>query len=409
MAQEMQTGSREPNSLDKFASDACTRSGAFALLLSLVLFALIPYWMRRPTDMALGNYLANRVNLSMYVDGLDDDPVWQKYRASQSNAESMSIAELLDASVELSSSSSAAPQVQPGEKMASGRGHRPTVQQHDRNAPKPPGLVLAPPTNVTARVFGSIDRIHSIADFLINLNDSDLLTKSRGYSNYFNFSITRWLQKRNGLLYANVFSHNCTLTALELPHERQQSPNFVPALDRGVLVRCLTLRDVRELAQFELPTLPEPTQIGEHVGREIEVSPGTLPRDVDTASIVAVGLLFFVMVYFRAYAHEAVSSSLFPAQGTLFGAYCRSRWTLLIFFLALWMPLIASVCVAVASRKWTLIMATPFVFGAVFSAHLVLRRKSYFAPLSQWLLMHWRQPAKNSSSAASPLNQGGPE
>jgi hypothetical protein len=326
----------------------------------------------------------------MYVDGLDDDPIWQKYRASQSNAESMSIAELLDASVELSSSSSAAPQVQTREEMASRRGHPPTVQQHDRNAPEPPGLVLAPPTNVTAGVFGSLETIHSIAGFLINLNDSDVLTRSREYSNYFSFSITRWLLKRNRLLYANVFSHNCTITALELPHQRQQSPDFVPALNRGVLLRCLTLRDVKELAQFELPTLPAPTQIGEHVGREIDVSPGTLPRDVDTASIVAVGLLFFVVVYFRAYANEAVSSPLFPAQATLFGAYSRSPWTLLIFFIALWIPLIACVCVAVASRKWTLVMSAPFVFGAVFSAHLVLRRKSYFAPLSQRLLMSAR-------------------
>jgi hypothetical protein len=390
VAQEIGTASTEPKGLDTVASDACTRSGAFALLLSLALFALIPYWMQRPVEVALANYLANRVNLSIYVSGLNDDPVWQKYRASQPTAESMSIAQLLDARVELSSSSTAAPQVQPGQKMASGRGHRPSAQQHGRNAPGPPGLVPAPPTGLSATLLGSIDRIHSIAGFLTNLNDPDVLTKSRGYSNFFSFSITRWLQKRNDLLYANVLSHSCTMTPLELPHKRQQPPNFVPALDTGAMLRCLTLHDVREVAEFELPPVTEPTQIGRSTRRDIDVSPGALPRDLNAATIIAQVLLFFVTAYFGAYAREAVSSPAFPAQGTLFGSYCRSPLTLLVFFLALWTPLIASLAVAAASREWPELLLTVFVFCAALPAHLTLQRKSYFAPLSPRLLAHWR-------------------
>lgn len=409
MGNEMPNSSTEPKKVDTLASDACTRSGAFALLLSVVLFALIPYWMQQPTDIALGHYIENRLNLSMYVDALDDNPLWQKYKASQPAAESMSIAQLLDARVVISSVSAGTQQVQPTENMASSHGHRPAAQGHGRNAPRPPGWIPAPPTGLTATVFSDIREIRPIADFLTKLNDSDVLTKSRGYSNFFNFSIGRWAQKRNDLVYANVLLHNCTTRVLELPHKGHRSPDFVPALDGEALERCLTLRDVRGLAQFELPTFSEPAQIGGSIRRGIDVSPGTLPRDLNVASIIAQVLLFFVIVYFGAYARGAVSSSAFPAQGTLFGSYCRSRWTLLVFLLALWTPLIASLGVAVASRKWTQLVFAVFVFCAVLSTHLVLQRKSYFAALSPRALMTWRQPAKGTTPLNSRTTNNGPD
>ena len=407
MANEIPNSSEEPKKVDTVASDACTRSGAFALLLSVVLFALIPYWMQRATDIALGNYLGNRVTLSMYVDALDDNPFWRKYKASQSAAESMSIAQLLDARVEIASASAGTQHVQLTENMASSHGHRPAAQGHGRNAPTPPGWIPAPPTGLTVTMFSDIREIRSIADFLTKLNDSDVLTKSRGYSNFFNFSIARWVQKRNDLAYANVLLHNCSTTVLELPHKGPESPDFVPALDREAQERCLTLRDVRELAQFELPKVSEPAQIGGSIRRDIDISPGTLPRDLNVASTIAEVLLFFVIVYFGAYAREAVSSSAFPAQGTLFGSYSRSRWTLLVFLLALWTPLIASLGVGVASRRWTQLVFTVLIFCAVLSAHLVLQRKSYFAALSPRTLMNWRQPAKNATPLKSRTTNNG--
>jgi hypothetical protein len=84
----------EPTAADRASSDACTRSGAFALLLSVVLLLLIPYWLDRPKRKALGEYLTNRLNLIIYLEKLDDDPVWQMYKDSHPTAESTSIAQL---------------------------------------------------------------------------------------------------------------------------------------------------------------------------------------------------------------------------------------------------------------------------------------------------------------------------
>lgn len=68
---------------EKTSADACSRSGAFALLLSGVLLLLIPYWLDRPNEIALGKYLTSRLNLAIDLQRLDDDPAWQKYQESR--------------------------------------------------------------------------------------------------------------------------------------------------------------------------------------------------------------------------------------------------------------------------------------------------------------------------------------
>jgi hypothetical protein len=51
--------------IDEAASNACTRSGAFVLLLSVVLWLLIPFWLDKPNEIALGRYLTYRFNLAL--------------------------------------------------------------------------------------------------------------------------------------------------------------------------------------------------------------------------------------------------------------------------------------------------------------------------------------------------------
>ncbi len=88
----------------------------------------------------------------------------------------------------------------------------------------------------------------------------------------------------------------------------------------------------------------------------------------------------------RAFAGEAVSSAGFPVQGTLFSAFSGSRGTLLVFLLALWSPLFASVAVAVTARKWSLVPYSVLIGCAILFAHLRLQRKSYFRALNPRLI-----------------------
>src|SRR5258708_37325409 len=91
-------------------------------------------------------------------------------------------------------------------------------------------------------------------------------------------------------------------------------------------------------------------------------------------------------MYFSAFAREAASlaTSDFPSRATLFSAFSRSRSTLIVFLVALWSPLLASLGVAVASRQWPMLICSLFILYAVLSANRVLQQRSYWALLMKF-------------------------
>lgn len=354
----------EPTKVDTAASTACTRSGSFALLLSALLALLIPYWTGRYSEVAVGKYLVARSELAIKVDGLEDDPWWQLYKTSVAGAESKSIAELREASV----TRTIPGKVSPKPPQVPNKG-----SESPRGAPSPPTVL-----SITITSTQKLDRVSEIAGFLENLNDSEMLTRSRQVSHFFDVSIVRWIEKRNNLMYKNAVDHECFSGDMGAPSSGPRSQYFVPALNTDALLKCLTLDDVQQLARFELPTLSNPMQNGEFPRREIDVALGVIPHDLFWASVMSQVLLVFVIVYFGAFTREAVSSANFPVPGTLFGAFSRSRQTLTVLLLTLLIPVVASLGVTVASRRWALGVLSFLVTCAVLSVYLVLHDKSYF-------------------------------
>src|SRR5215472_8919487 len=104
-------------------------------------------------------------------------------------------------------------------------------------------------------------KMQRIVDAFRSLNDSTVLTLSRTVSNFFNFSIARWAQRRSTLMYGNAITGVCSVSRLEIPAKHPTSPEYVPEMDEKALLGCLTLKDVRDLAQYEYPTMSNPTQI----------------------------------------------------------------------------------------------------------------------------------------------------
>ncbi len=384
---EAQNGPSEPSKVDTAASAACVRSGAFALLLSLALLLLIPNWREQPMYAALRVYVAERLDLASAIERLDDDPIWQKYKATNEAAESLSIAQLSSIHVEIT----AGDKVEPV---------RPKLALRSKEKIRKPGsgTNLTPPTTapilLKASLVMEVPEAPRLVESLIKLNDSDTLTRTRQVSNYFSFSIARWASKRSTLVYRNYIanlSNPCISKELEVPHQEEKPPGFIPALGGETLLRCLTVRDVRELAHFEQPTVSNPIELGGRIGPMIEVAPGSLPRgaiELYSATVAAQVLLFFVVMYFGAFAREAVVSATFPAPGTLFGAFRRSRWTLLVLFFAPLVPLGTSVLVAVFARKWLIGVCALFVGLAAFSVYFVLGTKSYFRAIDPRGLIH---------------------
>jgi hypothetical protein len=387
------TGSEEAAStkFDAAVSDACSRSGAFALLLSLALLSVIPYWWERQDNIALGRYVTSRLTLGTAIDLFDEDVYWQEYKSSNENAESKPISELAQARVEVGTAEASKPAPRPK------AGKRQKITQRSTAPPSAP----APPTGLRASVTATIDEMRQIADSLSTLDDSDVLTRSRAVSVFYNVGIYRWVWKRNTLLNRNIYGHHCEPKATQT-QESTHPETYVPAVGRDILLECLTLQDVRELADFELPRIPDTTRFGVRGEKEVDVSPGSFPRDLYLASLFVQVVVLFVIIYFNAFAREAVSSSSFPARGTLFGAFSRSRWTLAVFALILWVPFLASAAVATLSREWPLAICAALIGCVVVSTNLLLQRRKYWGTRSFRFLAPNTRSKGDGTSAHQP-------
>jgi hypothetical protein len=372
------------------ASATCARSGAFALLLSLALFTMIPYWLHRAEQIALVNYVALRLSLVGAVETLDGSVNWKIYRASNREADSMTIAQLLKVQVH---SSPVPPTTSNGQKepIVSGSG--------------PPrgarGWIPAPPAGL--EILSPINEMQVIADLLVSLDDSQLLTKSRNASVFYNYSIFRWVIKRSLLLSRNLVGSSGGV-ALESAPAPNSPDNFVPSWGKEAMLNNLTMQDVRELASFELPQLSDTTSIGVSGEKEIDISPGSLPRTLFAATLCAECLLLFVIIHLGAFAREAAFSEAFPVAGTLFSAFAKSGGTLLVFGLALCVPFIASLGILIVSRKWEFLLLTALIGCAIYWIFCVLQRKCYFGELA-WIPRGARQLLVPKTDEPGPLEE----
>jgi hypothetical protein len=398
VADDPSDGPRKRDEIDKVASEACTRSGAFALLITVLLFVLCFSWQERRADQALADYIAARLNLSMFYDELQNDPLWQKYAESNPDANQKPLAQLMKASVVVGQTPPETELSEPVDKPRAVTKPR-TADSRSSKASAPTNLTVSAPTNLRVSIANAayFYELSRIVESWNKLNDSDLLTRGRGTSNYFDFSIAKWANRRGTLMYANNLTSVCTVSEFEIPHKFFKSAQYVPRLNDEAVMNCITLRDLGELARYELPQMSSPLQLGGRIARDVDLSPGSLPKDPYSASLVAEALLFFALVYFSAFAREAVSSGSFPATGTLFGAFSRMRWLLVVFYLALWTPFLGCCAVGLASGRVLLGLAAIPVLLATLSAHRTLIRKSFFESIrpSAFLAAYHKRRTEN--------------
>jgi hypothetical protein len=201
------------------------------------------------------------------------------------------------------------------------------------------------------QIRGEIPDIADIVSILNKLNTPYLLENSQEYSNYFNFSIGRWAQRRLILISNNFNLSKCSIASKSVKpgNSEQGADSKLVVYDR--MLACLTLGDIATLSKFELPAIANPDQIGGHIVRDVEITPGALPKGRLGASIAGDAALFFVLIYFWVFAREAARSSKFPVDGTLFGAFSKSRLSIATAIIALWIPFLCAVVVAIEARS----------------------------------------------------------
>jgi hypothetical protein len=374
-----------------------------AMALSIALLSLIPYWQHRPAEEALAGYVTSRILLNMNLDQLDQNPAWQYYKESHQDAEVAGISRLpavftyppaqWQPRSEGSGTPSASQDWRPDASPAGARDKesrmiaiRVPVKLTRFRAPReaiaqvPPTSfpsAPAPPTGLTASLVGPIPEITEIAVLVGKLNDSRQLERASSYSNYYLFSIARWVQKKRMLAWHDQLQSRCPLKAIDLP-ARGSSPSEP---DPQLLFDCLSIRDWRELAAYEMPSTgsPDQNQIGGGIQKEVDVAIGNLPHRGDLASFVAAAALVLTLFYFGAFLREATRSAHFPAAGTLFGAFSRAPSASLLMLFALVFPLLSSLAVAIVSKSWILYPELLFVGLAIYWVFLGFQKESYFS------------------------------
>jgi len=365
--------SPDSGGIETAASQACTRSGTFALLLAVVLFLLSAYWLQEKKSLAAGQYSAYRYNLVIHLDALDADPFWQGYAQVNPGAEDLPISALFHATGTVT--------IESRETGGGGAALIPAVPSPVRKGDGQGKEHLAParPTGLTATTSFAMEarEMGDIRKDIELLNDSKLLTRARQNSNFFEFSIVRWVSKLSTTMYANNARGICLASVIALP-AKSTPAHYTPQFDQKAMVDCLTLRNVRDLARFEFPTIANPDSMMRHVAQDVDVSPGSFPKDPYMATIVAQGLLFLVLTYFAAFVREVASVETFPLRGTLFGVFSKSSWMTFVFFLALWVPFAACCTVLVASANVTLSIGLIPVALVTLFVQRTLERTTFF-------------------------------
>lgn len=391
---------KEPTKIDLAASAACTKSGAFALALSLVLLFLIPYWEQRPSELALADYVMFRALLSMDLDQLDQNPIWTCYKESHPEAETGGIRSLPEAIAYSPNGDAISNCVDaPKQPTNSKLNIRPPVQEGLKESTshvrpifnfaeeaiaqippaKSPNAPLPPTISVTITI--QLPELDELALRTQKLNDSEFLNRASNYSNYYVFSIARWTQRKRMLAWHDQREHRCPTKSLDAP---AQTGSSALGPDPEVLANCLSIQDWKELAAYEMPSVGSPDQIGGSIRRDIEIGVGALPHRVDEASYAGEALLIVTLLYFGAFFREGASTTNFPAAGTLFSAFSRTRLANGVFLGAIFLPPLSSLALAIISRDILLIGGCALICLSIWWVFAGFQADSYFSETIQF-------------------------
>lgn len=330
------TGEREAQSPrpDGRADASSIRSGIFALILSGVIFSLVPLWTQEFRLAGLGTYVALRMNLNMWLELLELDPCWKSYKSGNPDAETYALSVLLEiwcngAKVEPQQPPEPPPKIV----------EKPNLP----GVPKVPEAPMAAPTGL--RVINQIIEIQEIARCILELDDPDMLNQSRNASGVLDFSIYRWISRRE-----KIINRNRLLGRPRLAIVQEQGIGTRPNPgNEHYFFKNLTLLDIRDLSNYEFPNLNMTFQAVEQ--SRIDLSPGKLSGTLFSVTLSACVSLLITLIYFSVWLGEIVAAKEFPSQGSLFGVFYRWTWSRSVFFVLLFAPAASTALLTFASRR----------------------------------------------------------
>jgi tetratricopeptide (TPR) repeat protein len=352
-------------SLDDRCSAACTRAGTFALLLSAIAIALLNPIATANVRYALLSYISHRLALKESVDQIHTNSCWQTLndqRREPDQTENLTISELLK--YECKEESVPSNNQLPRKISIRATESIPKSQSYLAWDPPEPQTKkpekLNPPRNLRFVETYPLPNLDVIVITLAQLEDVNLLNTARQYSPKFNGLIYRWQMARHQADVKNLSTEG------QSPIKPMVTDTRSITLSQTVLK--MSLADLKRLADLHLP---DANSFEDIRGGEPRLQTPAIPFQIQLEAgsiLLELGILLAVM-YFWLFYREAHTSTSFPAAGTLFGAFCRTSTSNIIFRLLILVPASASVILSV----WTLTHSSSnYVKATVISSFLVV-------------------------------------
>ena len=187
---------------DHILSSACTKTGAFILLLSILIVTFSFQWHSERYKKYAFKYLQYRWALKMYLELLETNPCWESYLKDNNEAESLPIKELKKLHCKIVPEKLYADPIKNIDK--------------DKSSKNATGI-FAPEIYLSMPIL----EINQIIKIFSSIQDNSLLLNTQKVSYFFNEMIDRWLIKRNTIYYDQKTLHEATYVFIE-PNKKKR-------------------------------------------------------------------------------------------------------------------------------------------------------------------------------------------
>ena len=307
---------------DTRCSDACTRAGTFALLLSAIAICLLSPLVAANIRTSLQNYISLRVALKETVDQISTDSCWLKLSEQLGGIRFTKTLTLVELG-KYQCKEQSRPDGEESELSVQALATTPEDRAYlTWDTPEPQtkkGLPPNPVRNLRLITEYPLPHLNSITKILTQLDDGNLLGAARQFSPRFNNSIYRWTTKQ--------YRMQSRYSSREYPSE-------------------FTVVDIEELSNFALPDAVAYEEL--QLGQPTIQTPG-IPFQVqlEAGSVLLEIAVLLTVIYFWIFYEEARGSSTFPASGSLFAAFGRTPASRLIFNILIAVPGVCSLMLAI--------------------------------------------------------------
>lgn len=326
-------------------SEACTRSGTLMLIFSVVAFAMLGAVESAINLNALARYVSLRDSINNALVNLSEDRCWQALRESSHGAAAdseWSIAELAEHNC--STSNPTVVRAAPGEEKAT------LHVRIEQSVPAAPTITTVTP----------ITSIVEIAEAMRSLGEARLVERAKAARYNFAWSIYRWEMLRFKLHEVNRKRTLEVASVVDGPPQMEFYLTETGQIRPESWENYLTLADIRLLAESERPDSVHILEYFEKK-RAFQVPAINQSLPVKSAILVVQFVLLMSVMHFWLYFAESRNSQPFPAAGTLFAVFDRTKATRAIYLALIATPLIASAALAVSSFEvthWGIVPAT---------------------------------------------------